>query len=193
MLSHPNKRDHRRREVSRIRLEMPGATVREVQHELANRGIINPDTDEPWSRATVQRDLEHLRERARELADRDASEWRQEELRKLDQLEERALNEQSIHAVYAVLDIQKRRARLLCLDRETPVGSDGSSSRIDKLIEVIEMIREEDDLSRFDEETWADETEVDLPAEQEAPPIHPRDHASPSESGSTTGSDGGWN
>ena len=182
MSSNLVERDWRRREVSRIRLEYPGATVREITHKLAENGFRNPETGEPWSRATVQRDLEHLRERTRERADRNADEWLRRELSMLEHLEERSLKEEGIQSVHAALAVQRRRSKLLCLDREMPIGSEDSSSRIDKLIEVIEMIREEEDLSRFDDETWADETSVDLDASDEAP-IHPnngRDPSSPS-------------
>ncbi len=51
-------RDHRREAVARLRLK--GNTQREICIKLAEEGIVNPETDEPWTVGTICTDLKAL-------------------------------------------------------------------------------------------------------------------------------------
>ena len=108
-----HRRDLRRQKVAQLLVRRPRITVRQMQTALLKSGHYNPRTDEKWSRQTVQNDIEHVREQARENMDRGANEWRAIELDRLQELQKEAWDEGDRDLV---LRCMKRRAKLLGLD-----------------------------------------------------------------------------
>jgi hypothetical protein len=108
-----DRRELRRQKVAQLLVRRPRITVRQVQKALLKSGHYNPDTNEAWSIGTVQSDIEHVREHARENMERDANEWRAIELDRLQELQKEAWDEGDRDLV---LRCMKRRANLLGLD-----------------------------------------------------------------------------
>lgn len=130
-------RDQRRKLVAEIMVRRPRVTQRQIRRTLTERGHKNPETGKPWSIGTINRDVEAIRERAREKMDRDAREWRARELDMLRQLQADAWEEGDYRTV---VSISKRRAKLLGLDEpeeiEATVGTDPET--IETLLDALE-------------------------------------------------------
>lgn len=112
------RRAQRRRRVAQLLVRRPRITVREIRRALFKDGHFNPETEEPWSVGTIQKDVEAVRKEAREEMRKSADEWRAKELRRLQQLQQEAWDEGN-HKL--VLRCMKRRAKMLGLDEPEQV------------------------------------------------------------------------
>lgn len=134
-------RDRRRKLVAKMMVRRPRITQRQIRQELTEKGFINPDTGEPWSIGTINRDVEAIRERARNQMDRHAREWRARELEMLRQLQADAWDEGNYRTV---VSISKRRAKLLGLDEpeELDVDMGTDPETVETLLDALEPFPE---------------------------------------------------
>lgn len=112
-----------------------GVGIYDIQQTLANPSsgkfyTVNPETGEPYSLATIQRDVTELRERWRAEIARDIGDHFAEQIAKLEELEKSAWGQNDLRLV---LDILKEKSRLYGL--YSPVRI-----QVDWRTEVVQML-----------------------------------------------------
>jgi len=134
-------RDQRRKLVAEIMVRRPRVTQRQIREALTSKGYLNPETGNPWSIGTINRDVEAIRQRARNQMDRSAREWRARELEMLRQLQADAWDEGDYRTV---VSISKRRAKLLGLDEpeELDVDMGTDPETIETLLDALQPFPE---------------------------------------------------
>ena len=100
--------EHRREAVARLRLR--GMSERTIADALPKMGVINPETDRPWGRTTIQRDLEAVSAEWRKNTQRDIAEHQAAQLATLNEVQAQAWTEKNLELVLKAHD---RIAKLL--------------------------------------------------------------------------------
>jgi hypothetical protein len=88
-------------------------TQRQIVEALANNGIVNPETNEPYSLGTINSDIKALKKEWKARRSIETDEWVAEEIASLDELERKAWTGKDYDLV---LRIKTRRAKMLGLD-----------------------------------------------------------------------------
>lgn len=145
--------DLRRQRIAAILVRRPRITQRQIHQLLASDphkgGLRNPETNEPYSLATINKDVKWLRAQIKKRARQDTDAWVAAELDKLDAIEEAAWNEKDFATI---LKAMKRRADLLGLDAPskiaptTPDGNDEytgltDTERLERLAALFDTAR----------------------------------------------------
>jgi len=127
-------RDRRRQLVAEIMVRRPRVTQRQLREALTEQGHINPETGEAWSLGTINRDVEVVREQAQERMSRSAEEWRAQELEMLQELQADAWKEGEYRTV---IQVSKRRAKLLGLDEPEKIEAALSLGRSEEFQDAL--------------------------------------------------------
>jgi hypothetical protein len=125
--------EDRRREVAALRRRR--LTMRQIVAALEKAGRINPITNEPWSLATIKRDLDTLTAAARSEALKDVSEHKAEILADYDELMRLAWQEKRYEDIRKVL---KDVRDLLGTDAPQVIVFEQVARRMDEAITALE-------------------------------------------------------
>lgn len=122
----------RRQKVASLLTRNARITQQQILDKLTEEGFVNPQTDSPWGIGTINRDVQAIREEARERLELDAAEWI---ARELETLEELQMDAWSAKELDTVLRILKRRAKLLGLDAPARQEID-HSGQVDTSVQI---------------------------------------------------------
>lgn len=115
-------------------------TVRETTELLANNGLVNPKTGKPWSRETIHRDMQHLREEWKENAAAAIEEHRAEVLHTLRYIRRKALTGKT--DLQTALKAVKQESDLLGLDEAKKILLEGELNIADQRRKADERLEE---------------------------------------------------
>ena len=124
--------DQRRNLVASLLLRNPKITQREICSNLASKGFVNPDRNEPYSLGTINSDVKELQDEWRVDAQTDIAEWKAVQLEQINEVIRQAWKDRDLQTVLRAIKMQSD-----IIGTNAPIKTEHSGEITHKLYETI--------------------------------------------------------